>query len=254
MHKKSSSAILGIICSLFLCLSLASAADFEKNYTLPPNSIIRIGNISGDVKVNGYGGSTVLVVAFKEGRDRDRVQIEDNSTSDRIDIRTRYPESGSCNASVNFEIKVPQTIEYNFDRLSSVSGNVEVADIRGRIRAESVSGNVDVRNISGIVSASAVSGDINVEIAQIQGLGDMKFSSVSGNVTVRAPANLEADIEMSSVSGGLKTDFPIEIQERRYGPGRSAHGRLGASIGSSTTGTRSMRITTVSGRVTLART
>jgi DUF4097 and DUF4098 domain-containing protein YvlB len=74
----------------------------------------------------------------------------------------------------------------------------------------------------------------------------MKFSSVSGNVAVRAPASLDADIEMSSVSGSLKTDFPIEIQERRYGPGRSARGRLGG-------GASNLRITSVSGRISLTR-
>jgi DUF4097 and DUF4098 domain-containing protein YvlB len=88
-----------------------------------------------------------------------------------------------------------------------------------------VSGNVDVKDVSGLVSASAVSGNVTVEIRSLEGAGDMKFAAVSGNVTVKAPANLDADIEMSSVSGSLKTDFPIEVQERRYGPGRSA--RLG---------------------------
>jgi DUF4097 and DUF4098 domain-containing protein YvlB len=72
----------------------------------------------------------------------------------------------------------------------------------------------------------------------------MRFTSISGNVSVKAPDNLDALIEMSTLSGTLSTDFPLEVQERRYGPGRSARGRLG-------TGAISIRITTVSGRVSL---
>jgi DUF4097 and DUF4098 domain-containing protein YvlB len=72
----------------------------------------------------------------------------------------------------------------------------------------------------------------------------MKFTSISGNVTVRAPASLDASISISTLSGTLKTDFPIEIQQRRYMPGSSARGRLGS-------GTQNIVIRSVSGRVSL---
>jgi hypothetical protein len=49
---------------------------------------------------------------------------------------------------------------------------------------------------------------------------------------------------MSTISGGLKTDFPIEVTEPRYGPGRSAKGRIGS-------GARNLHIRSVSGRVSL---
>jgi hypothetical protein len=224
-----------------------TAQDFQKNYGIPAGGQIRIGNVSGDIKVTGSKNiGTVTVSAYKVGRDRDLVKVEDTGTGDRIDLKVVYPEHGNCDAGVNFEVHVPQGIEYNFERLTSVSGNVEITSVRGRLRAESVSGNVVVKDVAGIVSANSVSGDVDVEITRLEGSGEMKFSSVSGNVAVRAPASLDADIEMSSLSGSLKTDFPIEIQERRYGPGRSARGRLGG-------GANNLRITSVSGRVSLTR-
>ncbi len=240
-------------CTLTMILAAVAAAgtvwgqDFQKTYVLPSGGQIRIGNVSGEVKVSGYGGSSIVVAGFREGKDRDQVKIEDNSTADTIDIRVRYPEHCNCDASVNFEVRVPSNIEYNFDRISSVSGDVSLAGVAGRIRAESVSGNVEVTAVKGIVSASSVSGDVSASIDRVSGSGEvMKFSSVSGNVVVKATGNLDADIDMSSVSGSLKTDFPIEVQEPRYGPGRSARGRLGS-------GANSLRISTVSGRVSLSR-
>jgi len=222
------------------------AQDFQRSYAVSAGGHVRIGNVSGDVIVTGYNGDTIIVRGFKEGRDRDRVQVEDLSTGDRVDVRVKYPDNCNCDASIRFEVNVPRSVGYNFDRLASVSGEVEVTAITGQLKAESVSGNVLIKDVVGQVSASSVSGNVNVEIARIEGAGSMKFSAVSGNVNVRAPANLDADIEMSTVSGSLKTDFPIEVQERRYGPGRSAHGRLG-------NGANNLRITTVSGRVSLTR-
>jgi hypothetical protein len=236
--------ILAALLIGLICAQTAAAQDYQRTYTIPAHGSIRVSSVSGDVKVIGYGGNSILVAGYKEGPDRDLVQIEDNSDSNRIDLRVRYPETRNCNASVSYELHVPQGIEYNFERLASVSGDVVVDNVTGRLRAESVSGNVDIRNVTGIVSASAVSGNVNVQIVNLQGVGDMKFSSVSGNVNVKAPANLDVDVEMSSISGSLKTNYQIDVQEQRYGPGRSARGRVGS-------GMHSLRITTVSGRVSL---
>lgn len=231
---------------LLLSCSAALAQEFQRSYALGAGGVIRVSNISGDVIVTGYPGETVVVKGFMLGRDRDRVQIEDSSRDDRVDVRVRYPDNCNCDASVRFELNVPRDVAYNFERLASVSGDVEVSRVTGKLKAESVSGDVALTDVSGLVSASSVSGNVSVQIVRVEQSGSMRFSSVSGNVSVRAPANLDADIEMSSVSGSLRTDFPIEIQERRYGPGRSARGRLGG-------GAANLRITTVSGRVNLSR-
>ncbi len=226
--------------------SLGRAEDFHKSYSLGSHGHILIRNVSGDVKVTGYSGDAVVVDAFKTGRDRDLLKVDDQSTADTVSLKVSYPERANCDASVNFEVRVPRGVEFNFDRLASVSGSVYIASVRGRLKAESVSGNVSVKDVSGIVNAASVSGNVDVEITRLEGTGEMKFSSVSGNVNVRAPSSLDADVEMSTVSGSLNTDFQIEVQERRYGPGRSARGRLGS-------GASNLRITSVSGRVSLTR-
>ena len=245
MPKGNLRPFVMLLFSVILLVTAASAQDFQKTYAISAGGHIKVRNISGDVTVTGYTGSSVVVTAVKEGRDRDLVNIEDRSAGDMIDLAVRYPQMGNANASVDFDIRVPRSVEYNFDRISSVSGDVLVAGVTGRLKVESVSGNVDVKGVSGVVSASAVSGDVNVDLTTA-GPGNMKFSSVSGDVVVKAPLNLDADIDMSTISGGLKTEFPMEINEPRYGPGRSARGRLGG-------GSFSLRITTVSGRVSLLR-
>jgi DUF4097 and DUF4098 domain-containing protein YvlB len=139
---------------------------------------------------------------------------------------------------------VPASVDYNFTRISSFGGNVEVSRIGGRLRAESVRGNIEIRDVRGLVSAKSVSGNVNVEIAQGQVPSHMRFTSISGNIDVSAPLKFDAVIDMSSASGLLRTDFPIDVQERRYGPGRTARGRLGS-------GGRVLYISSVSGRVSL---
>jgi len=233
-----------LLCALGSATLLAQ--DFHKTYPIGAGGQISIGNISGDVKILGYKGEGIVVDAYKVGRDKDQVSVEDSSSANRLELRVRYPEHGHTNASVDFEVRVPESVEYSFEKISSVSGNISLRGVKGRIRARSVSGNVEVKATSGVVSAESISGNVDVEIAAVGGSGEMKFSSISGNVSVRAPGNLDADIDMSTISGSLKTDFAIEVHEPRYGPGRSARGRLG-------NGLNNLRITSVSGRVSLTR-
>jgi len=253
-------AIFSALVCLLLSLN-AAAQDFRKSYEIGQGGSISVRNVSGDVTVTGYEGSAVLVLGFKEGPDRDRVSVEDNSAGNNVDVRARYPENCDCNASIRFEVKVPRA-NYKFDPISSVSGDVEVTGVSGDLQARSTSGNVTVRGVAGAVNARSTSGNVHVgeitgtvsgkstsgnvevEIAQLSGAGDMEFASTSGNVRVKMPGNLDADVRMSTTSGGLKTDFPLTIEEPERGSGHRAAGRVGG-------GSRNLRLSSTSGSVSL---
>jgi len=256
--------IFGLACALLwmgpVSAIAAPAQDFQKSYDLRPDGAVRIRTISGDIRIQGYDGNKIVVEGFKAGKNCDGVEVVDRSVENRIDVDVRFQHNSNCD--VSFQVRVPRRTKFNFDTIRSVSGTVQVSDISGRLVVENISGsmeikgvngivsatatngNVVVTNITGIVTASSISGNVDVLFNRIEGIGDMKFTSISGNVTVRAPASLDASISISTLSGTLKTDFPIEIQQRRYMPGSSARGRLGS-------GTQNIVIRSVSGRVSL---
>jgi DUF4097 and DUF4098 domain-containing protein YvlB len=72
----------------------------------------------------------------------------------------------------------------------------------------------------------------------------MRFSSASGDVHVRLPSNADANVSMSTVSGSIETNFPIEVKTSRYGPGSRAQGQLG-------NGARTLKISSASGNISL---
>ncbi len=244
MSRKSFRLV--VVSSLF-CLALATsvaAQDFQKSYRIGAGGRIDVGTVSGNVQVTAYNGDAVIVSGFKQGRDRDMVEIEDHSSGNDVDVHVRYPKHCDCDASVKFEVQVPAGVNYDFDGISSVSGDVHVSGVTGKLRSSSVSGNVEIKDVSGSVNATSVSGDVSVEISRFEGNDDMKFSSVSGDVDIRLPANLDADIDMSSFSGSIKTDFPIEVRSEKYTTRQHAHGRVG-------NGSRSLNMSSVSGSLSL---
>ncbi|MBN1570979.1 MAG: hypothetical protein JXA73_24295 [Acidobacteria bacterium] len=230
--------------AITVSFQLASAQDFHKKYKLPPRGLIIVENAVGDIKIKGHKGDEIEAHASKTGADRDSVEIIDTSMGNRIEIHIRPTQFRRVDAKVELIIRVPNSIEYNFERLSSFGGNVEVTDVVGRLRAESIRGNVELSGVKGLMIASSFSGNVRMEIEKSQDRNNMRFTSVSGNIDILAPSDLDALVDMSSSSGVLKTDFPLQIQESRYGPGRSARGRLG-------TGKQILRVSSVTGRVSL---
>ena len=230
--------------AIVFSLQMTFAQDFRKSYNVSAGGQIVIWNYQGDIKVEGYEGDSIEIVANKKGPDRDLIEIIDSSYEERIDVHPRYLKFGHGNAMVDFEVRVPQSVEYNFSRLSSLGGKVQVSNVIGRLRAMSMRGNVEVKDVKGLVSASSHSGNVRVEIDKDSDRSNMRFASISGNIEVRAPSSFGAFVDMSSISGLLKTDFPIEIQEMRYGPGRSARGKVGE-------GKQFLHLRSVQGQVSL---
>ncbi|HEX8475716.1 MAG TPA: DUF4097 family beta strand repeat-containing protein [Pyrinomonadaceae bacterium] len=240
------------------------AQDFQRTYRLAPNGSIAIQNVSGDIIVTGHDGEGVIVRGTKEGPDADKVDVQDKSTDSRIDLRVLYQQCRNCsiNASVNFQVQVPRSSRYRLGKLNTASGNIEVSgvngevhvstasgdllikDVSGEVKAATASGTVRVREVAGTVNASSASGDVDVEITRLEGTESMNFSSASGDINVKMPSNLDAEVEMSTVSGSVKTNFPIEVKREEHSGGASARGRVGS-------GSRLLRISSASGNVSL---
>ena len=257
--------LFNFVAAAVLCAAWAATAgaqDFRQSFNLAQGGSITIKNVSGDINISGYDGATVEVSAYKEGRDRDQVSVENLSTPNHVSLRAEYPHNCECDASLRFEVKVPRSVRFNFERISTASGNLNAENVTGRvemntasgdvllsgvsgeIRASSASGTVKVKDSAGSVNASSASGNVEVELSRVEGDGDMHFSSASGNVEVRLPATIDATVEMSTVSGDLETNFPIEVEKAKYGPGKRARGQLGG-------GSRILKISSASGDVSL---
>ena len=224
----------------------ASAQDFKKSYDLGSGGSIQVTNMSGDVTVTGYDGREVVVTGTRSGPDANVIEFEDHSSGNRIDIGVKYPRNCHCDASVDFVVLVPSGTNYEFEKISSMSGNVVVSGVTGEVHATSMSGDVRVGDIAGTVDATAMSGDVDVDITRLEGSGDMTFTSMSGDVEVRLPADTGADVSIRTTSGDIETNFPLEVHEQKYGSGQWAEGKIGD-------GSRRLTLKSMSGDVSFMR-
>lgn len=112
------------------------------------------------------------------------------------------------------------------------SGDIRLGSVTGSLDAKSGSGNVEVDR-AGSVSATSGSGDIRVgavaESTEIKGasgniaIGSVRHGTVvvntaSGNVWVGVAAGVAVRLALSSVSGDVSSDLPVEDQAPEGGP------------------------------------
>jgi hypothetical protein len=90
--------------------------------------------------------------------------------------------------------------------VKSASGDVEIGRALGRLSVNLVSGETRVADALAPVSIKSVSGDQSIESAA----GDVDLKSVSGDVNVGIAPGLTLWIDVTSVSGALTSELPVD--------------------------------------------
>ncbi len=229
---------------------------------------LRVRDLSGSVKIERATGSNVEVTGVKRWQkgnpDDVRFQVV-NSGGDvticavwnegRCDNRSasgrrrffRLPTWGfwrrsHTDISADFVIRVPDGIKID---VQDVNGDVDVRGASADVIAKTVNGDVHAVTSGGSLRAVTVNGDV---IAHMDSLpasgGDIRLETVTGNVVAELPAELNADLDARTVTGALRSDYQLQAS------GRIDPRRLRATIG---TGSRHLRMSTVTGDVALRR-
>jgi hypothetical protein len=130
-------------------------------------------------------------------------------------------------------------------RADTVSGSVEAQALSGDLRFNSVSGDLTVVEAGSSVKADSVSGSMIVDIDPTGRRTDVNLTSVSGEIAIRLPHPVDAEVEANTASGTVSNAFEDLRVSGQWGAKRIT-GRLGSGNGS-------LKATTVSGSIALLR-
>jgi len=174
---------------------------------IPSQAAINARSVSGDVTLENIGGKAsaetksgdVTVIGAKNGANAETVSG---------DVKVVDVQNGVyCKtASGNVDAK---NITGNTD-LDCVSGNVTAENIRGDVEADTVSGNVKLIDISDadVVKGKTMSGTATY-LGDIKPNGRYSLNAHSGIVEMTIPSGSAFDLDASTFSGSIKTEFEI---------------------------------------------
>jgi DUF4097 and DUF4098 domain-containing protein YvlB len=199
--------------------------EVNETYRLAPGAEVQVESISGSVKVETAETETAEVHILRLARTRDElvcrpVQIEHTDSSLHIDGQDNRRQCRNARVAQQVTLRLPRRVNLN---VSSVSGHVEAGDIDGSAGFNSISGHATVGNVRGPVSFNSISGHVQVGSAldaatlnSISGhvtitltrLGahGLRAHSISGSVDVGLGADVNADLHVESISGGVYAD------------------------------------------------
>lgn len=168
-----------------------------------PNNItadnLSISSSSGSIKLGGYVTANDLSAKATSGSIRSSMDIK---VDGNINLNT---SSGSIHVDKDITAKeIYVGTSSGGIRLENV--NVEEYDL------ESSSGSIKVNSISGGCSAKASSGGIHLALANPN--GDIYINTTSGSIKVALESSLQFNLTAQTASGGIRTNFATQKNER----------------------------------------
>lgn len=147
-----------------------------------------LNTASGNINVNAFFNNVKL-----------------QSASGNITLTNPLADAPASGVSLEKE-EVPTVYTARSLHVCTVSGNATVTGYRAEeFGVHSVSGRTTVTGISGRGSVSVTSG--NVDISYAEWNNDLSVSLISGNVNITLPENSGVTLNISGVSGSVRTDL-----------------------------------------------
>ncbi len=204
------------------------------SYPLSDGASLKIENAVGQIEIQGWDKNEVSGKYIKWAASQEELSATDVTLDyahqeaghrDRIWMRTIMPASGR--AMVHYIIFVPRRIL--IEKIKTISGDVRIQDIEGRVIAETVSGDVGISDMSGDIDAKTTSGDIRVQnmigsikmdstsgdirVENLHLLGSNSVETISGDINL-AIERLQASLSAETTSGDVTLKLPSEASAR----------------------------------------
>ncbi len=249
-HLLAGLALAGLA-TLTLGASTLRADDWSKTYTVNGRADLSVATGDGDVIVTGSDQNRidahVTTVGYKLGPND--VQIIESQNGNHVSIEVKFPHMNwsvwGGHRSLKVELHVPRELDLNVHTsdgnvtASTVSGklvfesgdgNVTANSIRGDIRMHTGDGNVDGTGFDGSLDANTGDGNVKIDgrfdslnlktgdghIDAQAGPGSKVSStwnvhSGDGHITLRIPADLNANLDAHTGDGSITLDVPISV-------------------------------------------
>jgi DUF4097 and DUF4098 domain-containing protein YvlB len=250
-------AILGTLAALLTLGLQAHASDhrgslseeFHQTYAITPDGRVELDNINGDVHISSWDRNEVKVDAIKYADTKERLEeakIEIDSGKDYLSIQTKYPHhdqgwhwgSHDNPASVEYTLTVPRTVR--LDEIKLINGQLDVNGVSGEVRASCINGRLQAEGLAGRAKLSTINGHLEAKFGQLAGKS-VELNSVNGSVDLTIPSDSNAEVEASTISGGIHNDFGLHVNNHKF-VGHELRGELG-------NGGTDIRVGNVNGRI-----
>jgi DUF4097 and DUF4098 domain-containing protein YvlB len=185
--------------------------DTLLDVSVPRRALLDVEAVSADARIEGIDGGKEMLIETVSG------DVYVDARVGNLDL-----------SSVSGDIEARGASERS--SFETVSGDIEAEGVSGEIAVETVSGTTDlhggpIKRLRG----STVSGDLTVAAPAAAG-ARFDIESMSGDVAIELGPDASARIEAESFSGSIRSDVGT-VEHEDYGPGSSLNATVGDGEG-----------------------
>ena len=125
-----------------------------------------------------------------------------------------------CGASKGSEdakyvFTIPKGISISIDYNSPFANeDIEIKDMEGEVEASTLNASIKCSNVTGPLVLNSISGNVDINISKLNQNSPTSISLISGDLDITLPVTSNANLELSSLSGGVYTDFEIKTDSK----------------------------------------
>jgi hypothetical protein len=259
-HRSCIPILAGALLVAATAVPAAAQDSWSWNRQLRPGQTLEIKGVNGSITASAAGSGEARVNAVRRARRSNPADVvfEVVEHAGGVTICAVYPTrpgrqpnecrpgpGGRSNVEnndvvVDFNVRVPNGIDFVG---RTINGGIEATGLPADAAVSTVNGSIRLVT-AGLARAGTVNGNVDVSMGRSDWTGDLRLETTNGSVTLRVPGTLNAEVSASTVTGGIETDFPLEVR------GRIGQRRLTGTVGS---GGRRLELVTVNGSIALKR-
>lgn len=208
------------------CSGIVNAQEFK--YEIKNAKKIDISELTGDIKIIGQSGTTMLIETDElsqlperakglkpiSGGGIDNTEIGLNVSEVAGVITVRGATKQSAEASYTF--KIPNDIAVRVDYSSPfTSSDVVVEDFSGEFEMTGLNDGAKLKNVTGPVFFDLINGDIEIVFTSLSQKSPMSIKTINGEIDLTIPSSAKANLDLNTLHGDIFTDLDIEIEKKK---------------------------------------
>jgi putative adhesin len=225
---------LTIAAGLLLAGLALGAAEVEQNETIQKTYALAgaaakkivVDNVNGSIRVTGYAGGEIRLVAHKrlradspETAEQARRDVKLDITQDANSVRFYVDGPFRCRdggihidrdpdyeVKYDFELQVPHDTAIDLKTVND--GEIKVEDVAGDYKVDNINGGVEMTELSGSGKIYALNGKVKVSFRE-NPRAKSSFGSLNGEVRVSFQPDLNADVRFKTFNGQVFTDYQV---------------------------------------------
>ena len=260
-------SVLSLLCAVAACGRRAHDAQdaFHWEAQINPGAKIHLTTVTGRIDVAPahdrqlrVSGSTHWVgrkdpIRFAWRQDGDEVYVcalwsSRGTCSDRgnsfggsggswLDMFSLFKHR-STDGVASIKVELPAGVAVD---AHTMNGSISLVGTTGGVEARTLNGSINIQQAGGPIDARGTNASIEVSVDSLGPDDEVTLKSVNGSATVVVPPEVEGEVRLRTVNGGVRSDFPINAE-------RANNHEIRGQIGQSS---REITIETVNGNASL---